>query len=144
MIGKNDRLIAENTMLSKSFSLWEMLKTNHIRLQDAPNRVQIDRLRLGCEMLLQPLRDSLGAIRVNSALRSHSLNEKVGGSQDSDHLYCVAYDIVPVESNLYVTFAMAYSILPYRQLILYTKKRFIHVSYNVPNREYKREAFTIE
>lgn len=46
--------------------------------------------------ILQPLRDTFGAIKINSGYRGPALNKAVGGSATSFHSYGMAADIVPL------------------------------------------------
>ena len=46
-----------------------------------------------CHMVLQPLRDRFGPIRINSGYRCPELNEAVGGVKNSQHMKGEAADI---------------------------------------------------
>lgn len=104
---------------------------------------QRESIKLGVESILDPLRKATGSpIKINSGYRSFDLNEKLSGSKTSDHMSACACDIVCKG----LTAAQLYSLmlnmnLPYRQLIYYPKKKFVHVSWNIPGRKYKRETF---
>lgn len=52
------------------------------------------RLKLLCELILQPLRDALGPVTVTSGFRPLWLNALVGGSPTSSHPEALAADIV--------------------------------------------------
>ena len=47
--------------LSKNFTLEEMVATSHKRLQDTPTLDVVQNLQKLCVLVLQPLRDTLGA-----------------------------------------------------------------------------------
>jgi hypothetical protein len=49
---------------------------------------------------LQELRDSVGAIGVNSAFRSPSYNVQIGGATWSRHMYGDGYDLDPIDTGL--------------------------------------------
>lgn len=84
--------------LSKSFSLKELTVSQEaIRsgLKNKPTNDQINNLRLLCEHVLQPLRDSLRRpIVVTSGFRSVTINRRIGGSQSSQHCKGQAADII--------------------------------------------------
>ena len=80
--------------LSKNFTLEEMVATSHRRLQDTPRLAVIQNLQRLCVLVLQPLRDTLGApVYINSGYRSKRLNARVGGVPNSRHLQGKAADI---------------------------------------------------
>lgn len=75
--------------------------------------------------VLQPLRNDVGVININSGYRCQDLNNKVGGVPSSQHLSGMAADIVCDD----IRTAACYIIQrDYDQLIIY--KNFLHVSYN--------------
>ena len=75
--------------LSKNFTLEEMVATSHPRLQDTPTLEVVQNLQKLCVLVLQPLRDTIGA----SGYRSKRLNARVGGVPNSRHLQGRAADI---------------------------------------------------
>ena len=80
--------------LSKNFTLEEMVATSHKGLQDTPTLAVIQNLQRLCVLVLQPLRDTLGApVYINSGYRSKRLNARVGGVPNSRHLQGRAADI---------------------------------------------------
>ena len=80
--------------LSKNFTLEEMVATSHPRLQDTPALEVVQNLQRLCVLVLQPLRDTLGApVYINSGYRSKRLNARVGGVPNSRHLQGRAADI---------------------------------------------------
>ena len=80
--------------LSKNFTLEEMVATSHRKLQDTPALEVVQNLQKLCVLVLQPLRDSLGApVYINSGYRSKRLNARVGGVANSRHLQGKAADI---------------------------------------------------
>ena len=103
----------------------------------------LDIATLFVDSVLQPLRLRFGQCTIDSWLRSEELNKKVGGSLDSDHLYGCAVDprfnknIDPLE-----VFKFIYETkIPIRQCIIYMFQKPIqlHVSINIPGREYKND-----
>ena len=80
--------------LSKNFTLEEMVATSHKGLQDTPTLAAQQNLQKLCVLVLQPLRDALGApVYINSGYRSKRLNARVGGVPNSRHLQGRAADI---------------------------------------------------
>ena len=80
--------------LSKNFTLAEMVATSHRKLQDTPTLDVIQNLQKLCVLVLQPLRDTVGApVYINSGYRSKRLNARVGGVPNSYHLLGKAADI---------------------------------------------------
>lgn len=51
-------------------------------------------------VLLQKLRDRVGALRITSGYRCTTHNKNVGGAKNSQHLKGTACDVVPLESNV--------------------------------------------
>lgn len=84
--------------LSKNFTLEEMTISQEAArsgIKNIPDNDKIENLRLLCENILQPLRDSLRKpIVVNSGFRSVTINRRIGGSQSSQHCKGQAADIV--------------------------------------------------
>lgn len=122
--------------LTKNFPLRELLRSqaatrNDILEQFDPSLAVIENLRQLCEHVLQPLRDSMGrSIFVNSGFRCQRVNDLVGGSKKSQHLFGQACDI---EAG-HLTIEQLYqriknSELPFDQLIQ-EFDQWVHVSYN--------------
>lgn len=132
-------------MLTEHFSLWECIHSEHTGLIIVPPTDVVQNLILGCQMLLEPLRQYMGApVKLDSGWRSIAMNRKIGGADNSDHLAGIAFDI-PGGGNLGVdTIYKWFSGHGfYRQLIIYPKKHFVHVSYNLPGKPFKHEAFEL-
>jgi len=80
-------------------------------------------------------------IVILSGKRSQALNDAVGGHPNSDHLFCNAVDYYSPDEDIDQVFANIIGLkVPYRHLILYPKRRFIHHSFNVPGRYWKEEV----
>ena len=80
--------------LSRNFTLEELTATSHGKLQDIPTLDVIQNLQKLCILVLQPLRDKIGApVYINSGYRSKRLNARVGGVPNSRHLIGKAADI---------------------------------------------------
>lgn len=85
--------------LSENFTLGEMVvSANHpeLLIDFIPSIVQVTNISILTRLVLQPVRDRFGIIKVTSAIVTPELNEKRGGKIDSQHLAGEAADIVPV------------------------------------------------
>lgn len=85
-----------NQNLTPNFTLREMTRSTRgemLGLDNTPTPGEIERLRTLCQTVLQPARDALGPITVNSAFRSKEVNEAVGGVSNSAHRLGYAADI---------------------------------------------------
>ncbi len=79
--------------LTDHFTIAELSVTNS-GLKNAPPPVVIERLRVLCVEVLEPVRAHFGRpVRVNSAYRSTAVNRKVGGVDTSQHCQGFAADI---------------------------------------------------
>ena len=82
--------------LSKNFTLDELCKSEvAIRrsIDNTPTETIISNLQALVLNVLQPIRNSLGPITINSGYRSPAVNVAVGGSPTSDHCLGMAADI---------------------------------------------------
>ena len=80
--------------------------------------------------VLDPLREKVGAIRINSGYRSPEHNRLVGGSSTSQHIKGQAVDFVPLKMDIDTVFALIIREFKYDQVILERKNsRWIHISY---------------
>lgn len=132
--------------LSKDFTLLELLKSKTaekygIDEQYKPPFEVVESLRKLCVNILQPLRDKVGPIKVNSGYRCPRLNShpKVKGQKTSQHLKGEAADIEGINcTNAQLFKAIQDLKLPYDQLIweFGTEKEpsWVHVSYGIRNR----------
>ena len=81
--------------LTRNFSLLELTKSDTaIRkgIDNEPNADQIDKLKLLCENILQPVRDHFGRVKVTSGFRSAELCIAIGSSVNSQHARAEAAD----------------------------------------------------
>lgn len=82
--------------LSKNFTVDELCKSEiAIRrsIDNTPTETVISNLQALVLNVLQPVRNSLGPITINSGYRSPAVNVAVGGSPTSDHCLGMAADI---------------------------------------------------
>jgi zinc D-Ala-D-Ala carboxypeptidase len=125
--------------LTKNFTLEEMTKSEtalRYDIDNTPNEQEISSMKLLAEKVLQPVRDHFGkGVKVNSGFRNQDVNQKVGGSRNSDHIRGQACDIeIPGIPNAELAEWIKDN-LEYNQLILefYTPgvpdSGWVHVSY---------------
>ena len=83
--------------LSTNFRLSEFTRSDTAKrlgiVNECSSVEQVLNLAYLCHMVLQPLRDRFGPIRINSGYRCPELNEAVGGVANSHHLRGEAADI---------------------------------------------------
>jgi hypothetical protein len=82
--------------LSANFTVDELCKSEvAIRrsIDNTPTETVISNLQALVLNVLQPIRNSLGPITINSGYRSPAVNVAVGGSPTSDHCLGMAADI---------------------------------------------------
>ena len=120
--------------LSKNFTLEEMtLSQEAVRsgLSNMPKQTQLASLKELCENILQPLRDYLRRpIVVSSGYRSRTINTRISGSKNSQHMKGEAADIiVPGMTVTEVIRAIRRIDLPFDKLID-EYDAWIHVSHS--------------
>ena len=105
-------------MLGKYFTLQEMTATG-TRAMNNPDDQQLVNLTRLVALILDPLREECGALRVNSGFRSDVVNKLVGGSKGSYHMMGCAADIVGKTSSIETMAEIAqYIALPFDKLIM--------------------------
>ena len=81
--------------LSRNFTLTELTKSDTaIRrgINNNPNSGQIEKLKMLCEKILQPVRDHFGRVKVTSGFRSPELCQAIGSSANSQPARAEAAD----------------------------------------------------
>ena len=81
--------------LSRNFTLLELIKSDTaVRkgINNNPNAGQIEKLKLLCENILQPVRDHFGRVQITSGFRSPELCVAIGSSINSQHAKAEAAD----------------------------------------------------
>ena len=111
--------------LSKNFTLKELTRSNtalRLGIDNEPSKEGIYKLTLLATQILQPLRDSLGALRVTSGYRSFILSEAIGSSSRSQHCRYEAIDLQYFKrgkmDNIKIYQALKELALPFDQVIL--------------------------
>ena len=107
--------------LTRNFTLLELTKSDTaIRkgIDNNPNADQVEKLKLLCENILQPVRDHFGRVKVTSGFRSPELCTAIGSSVNSQHARAEAADFeCPGVDNVELA-DWIHKTLPYDQLIL--------------------------
>lgn len=70
--------------LSKNFTLNELIRSNsalRLGIDNTPTEEGVQKLIRIANSVLQPIRNSLGPLRITSAYRSPELNTAIGGVQ---------------------------------------------------------------
>jgi hypothetical protein len=71
--------------VSKHVYYGEVTQTS-VKAQNIPSGEQMERIKLLCENVFDPLRDWVGdRVKINSIFRSPAVNKAVGGSATSQH-----------------------------------------------------------
>lgn len=81
--------------LSRNFTLQELTKSDTaVRkgINNNPNAGQVEKLKLLCENILQPVRDHFGRVQITSGYRSPELCIAINSSFDSQHTKAEAAD----------------------------------------------------
>ena len=81
--------------LTENFTLKELTKSDTaIRkgISNEPNTDEIEKPKLLCETILQPVRDKFGPVTVTSGYRSPELCQAIGSSVNSQHTKAEAVD----------------------------------------------------
>ena len=132
--------------VSPHFSFAELTTTEHreflVEQTSPPAQVRANLVRLAVD-LLEPARELVGPLRVNSGYRCPELNRKIGGSRTSAHMDGRAADVFPLDMEIPEAFAiLADSGLPFDQLIL-EFNRWIHVGAAPHGKEPRRQLLAI-
>jgi hypothetical protein len=80
--------------LSPHFMLGEFINLQKYA-DNIPTMQAVANMTYGCHMLLEPARQVVGPIIINSGFRNDDVNRKVGGVKNSQHLLGQAADIRP-------------------------------------------------
>lgn len=123
--------------LTANFILEEMLESptareHKITEQWTPPSEAITNLRSLCTHLLQPLRDALGPITINSGWRCEKVNKLIGGVPDSWHRTGKAADceFSGLGGNQAIIDKVKELGLPFDQMIDEQHLGWIHLSYS--------------
>lgn len=120
------------TYITKNFTVEEFERSDIAAKNEINNRINdvevLSNITYLCMHLLQPLRDAIKIpITITSGYRCDKLNRSVNGLKTSQHMKGEAADIVCNDLNKIYLFVKN-SGIDFDQMIVYTKKKFIHLS----------------
>ena len=117
-----------DTRLSSHFRLGEFLNLGKYS-DNIPTMQHVANMTYGCLMLLEPARQVVGPIIINSGYRNPRVNALVGGVKSSQHLLGQAADIRPQDPSQFqrlVDFFKSHELTD--QLL--TASSWLHISWN--------------
>ena len=117
-----------DTRLSSHFRLGEFLNLSKYP-DNKPTMQHVANMTYGCLMLLEPARQVVGPIIINSGYRNPRVNTLVGGVRNSQHLQGQAADIRPQDPS---QFQRLVDFLKTHELTdqLLTGSGWLHISWN--------------
>ena len=131
----------DGTRLSPHFKLGEFLNLKKYP-ENVPSMQVVANLTYGCHLLLEPARQIVGPIIINSGFRNEAVNRRVGGVKNSQHLIGQAADIRPQDP---AQFQRLVDFLKTNNLTdqLLTGSSWLHLSWNpfAPPRHYIRLGY---
>ena len=86
-------------------------------------------MTFGCHLLLEPARNEVGPIIINSGFRSNEVNKMVGGVSNSQHMRGQAADIRPRDTKQFQHLVDYLRNNPYTDQLL-TGNGWLHISWN--------------
>ena len=117
-----------DTRLSSHFRLGEFLNLGKYS-DNIPTMQLVANMTYGCLLLLEPARQVIGPIIINSGYRNPRVNALVGGVKSSQHLLGQAADIRPQDPTQFLNLV---SFLKSHELTdqLLTATGWLHISWN--------------
>ena len=113
--------------LSSHFSLSEFLNLEKYP-DNNPTMQHVVNMTYGCHMLLEPARQVVGPIIINSGFRNPRVNTLVGGVKNSQHLLGQAADIRPKDPQQFQHLVDFLRNCPYTDQLL-TGNGWLHISW---------------
>jgi len=103
-------------------------------IKNEPNKAELQNLKKLCRDILEPFRNLVGPLHVNSGFRSEELNRINGGVPNSQHRLGQAADLLPIKTELKAAYLkLVDSKIPFDQAI-FEFGRWIHVSWSAKPR----------
>ena len=118
----------ENIKLSNHFTLDEFLNVRKYP-DNKPTMQHVVNMTYGCLMLLEPARQVVGPILINSGFRNLRVNALVGGVKNSQHLLGQAADIRPKDPRKFQLLVDFLKNSNYSDQLL-TGNGWLHISWN--------------
>ena len=130
-----------NIRLSSHFKLSEFLNLRKYP-ENIPSIQHVVNMTYGCHMLLEPARLIVGPIIINSGFRCETVNRKVGGVGNSQHLIGQAADIRPKDPAQFSKLVEFFRNCEYTDQLL-TGNGWLHISWTpfAPPRHYVRVGY---
>jgi hypothetical protein len=124
--------------LSRHFTLGEFLHLGKYP-ENIPSVQVVVNMTYGCHLLLEPARVIVGPIIINSGFRCDSVNRKVGGVKNSQHLFGQAADIRPQDPAQFQRLVDFFKSWEFTDQLL-TGHGWLHISWNpfAPPRHFVR------
>ena len=131
----------DNIRLSTHFMLSKFLNLKKYP-DNVPDTQQLLCLHYGCLMLLEPARQEVGPIIINSGFRNDDVNRKVGGVKNSQHLLGQAADIRPRDPTKFQQLVEFLKHHPQTDQLL-TGSGWLHISWSplTPPRHFTRLGY---
>ena len=117
-----------DTRLSSHFRLGEFLNLGKYP-DNIPTMQHVANMTYGCLMLLEPARQVVGPIIINSGYRNPRVNALVGGVKNSQHLLGQAADIRPRDPQQFQRLVAFLKACEYTDQLL-TASSWLHISWN--------------
>jgi hypothetical protein len=114
--------------LSAHFKLGEFINLQKYA-DNIPTIQAVVNMTYGCLMLLEPARQEVGPIIINSGFRNDDVNRKVGGVKNSQHLLGQAADIRPRDPTKFQQLVEFLKRHPQTDQLL-TGTGWLHISWN--------------
>jgi len=118
-----------------SFKYKEFIRSNTATrkgIKNIPGPQEWKNLEALAKNVLQPLRNAIGPLKINSGYRSPELNIAIGGSATSNHCRGEASDIEPAKGQVTLVAVIEWLIdnVEFRTVILeYPPDGWVHVDY---------------
>jgi hypothetical protein len=116
------------THLSPHFKLSEFLNVGKYP-DNKPTMQHVANMTYGCLMLLEPARQVVGPILINSGFRNSRVNALVGGVKNSQHLIGQAADIRPKDPRQFQHLVDFLRTCEHTDQLL-TGNGWLHISWN--------------
>lgn len=129
------------TRLSQHFKLSEFLNVEKYP-DNKPTFQDVANMTYGCHLLLEPARNAVGPIIINSGFRNIRVNRLVGGVAGSQHLIGQAADIRPKDPSKFPALVDFLRKCEHTDQLL-TGTGWLHISWNPfgPPRHYIRIGY---